>query len=257
VNRRATSHLRRLLAAALIVFAADALTRPVNAQRGAAPPPQRQGREGALVDLTGYWVSVVTEDWRYRMLAAPKGDYAGVALTPEGRKVADSWDPVRDQASGNQCKAFGAAGLMRIPGRLHITWSDDNTLKVDASAGRQTRLLQFVSAIRPAEPKPQGRSVATWEREGPAGGGTLKVVTTDMQAGYLRLNGVPYSEKAVLTEYFDRYSGPNGQPWLTITSIVSDSVYLQLELVTSTDFKQEPDGTKWEPTSCETLLPRK
>jgi hypothetical protein len=91
--------------------------------RGGPPPgPPPVPKAAAPVDLTGYWVSLVTEDWRYRMVTPPKGDYTSVPLNPEGKKVADAWDPAKDEASGDQCKAYGAAGIMRVPGRLHITW---------------------------------------------------------------------------------------------------------------------------------------
>jgi hypothetical protein len=104
------------------------------AQRGGrgGPPPTAQA--AAPVDLTGYWVSVVTEDWRFRMVTPPKGDYASVPLSAEGRRVADAWDPSKD----GRCEAYGAAGLMRMPGRLHITWQDANTLKIETDAGQQT-----------------------------------------------------------------------------------------------------------------------
>jgi hypothetical protein len=84
-------------------------------------------RAAALFDITGYWVSLVTEDWRYRQFTPAKGDYVSVPVNPEGKKVADSWDAAKDEAAGEQCKAYGAAGLMRMPTRLHITWQDDNT----------------------------------------------------------------------------------------------------------------------------------
>src|SRR5438552_18110694 len=67
-------------------------------------------------DFTGYWVSLVTEDWLYRMVTPAKGDYASVPLNAEGRKVADGWDPAKDEAAGNQCKAYGAPAIMRVPG---------------------------------------------------------------------------------------------------------------------------------------------
>src|SRR5437762_10120263 len=94
-------------------------------------------------DFTGYWVSVVTEDWLYRMVTPAKGDYSSVPINPEGRKLADAWDPAKDEAEGNPCKAYGAPAIMRVPGRLHITWQDDNTLKIETDAGRQKRLLHF------------------------------------------------------------------------------------------------------------------
>src|SRR5262252_11171817 len=98
--------------------------------RGGPPQPPQSPRAGAPIDLTGYWVSLVTEDWRYRMMTPAKGDYTSVPLNAEGQKVADTWDPAKDKASGNQCRAYGAAGILRLPGRLHITWQDDNTLKL-------------------------------------------------------------------------------------------------------------------------------
>ena len=119
---------------------------PVEAQRGNQP-----------IDLTGYWVSIVTVDWRWRMVTPAKGDYQGVQLNAEGRKVADAWDPAKDEAAGEQCKSYGAPALMSVPGRIHITWQDDTTLKVDADAGTQTRLLRFGTA-QPAEQPGHRRS---------------------------------------------------------------------------------------------------
>ena len=77
------------------------------------------------------------------MITPRKGDYQPVPMTPEARKVADAWDPAADEAAGNQCKAYGAAALMRLAARFHITWQDDNTLRVDSDYGTQTRLLHF------------------------------------------------------------------------------------------------------------------
>src|SRR5881227_502609 len=121
-------------------------TNLVAQQRGGPPQPAQPPptpRASSPIDLTGYWVSVVTEDWRYRMVTPPKGDFASVPLNDEGRKVVEAWDPAKDVASGNECKAYGAANIMRVPGRVHVTWQDDNTLKVETDAGQQTRLLRF------------------------------------------------------------------------------------------------------------------
>ncbi|HLI84774.1 MAG TPA: hypothetical protein VKV17_12700 [Bryobacteraceae bacterium] len=227
-----------------------------------APAPERplSARESARVDITGYWVSVVTEDWRWRMVTPRKGDYASVPLNREGRRVADMWDPAKDEAAGLQCKSYGAAALMRVPGRLHITWQDDNTLKVETDAGTQTRLFHFgANSKAGGEPSWQGYSVASWEGSegrGRAGAaremraGSLKVVTTNMRAGYLRKNGVPYSANANLTEFYDRTHEDNGDSWLIVTTIVDDPQYLQQPFITSTHFKLEKDGSKWHPTPC-------
>jgi hypothetical protein len=216
------------------------------AQRGGAAAPPRTPRESALVDLTGYWVAFVTEDWRFRMQTPPKGDYARVPLTPEGRKVADGWNPTADQAAGNQCKAFGAAAIMRVPGRFHITWQDDATLRVESDAGTQTRALEFAAQPPARERTWQGQSVARWD----AVTQSLNVVTTNMRAGYLRWNGVPYSDNAKLTEHFDIEPYPDGSPLLVITTIVEDPQYLQRSFVVTSHFKKERDGSKWSPTPC-------
>src|SRR5437867_4359000 len=216
-------------------------------QRGASQSP----RAAAPIDLTGYWVSVVTEDWRWRMLTPPKGDYASVPLNAEGRRVADTWDPAK--ASSDGCKAYGAAGIMRMPGRLHITWENDNTLKIETDAGVQTRLFYFDKSTKPSPaPAWQGHSIAEWEfigARGAARAGSLRVLTTNLRAGYLRKNGVPYSENAVITEYFDRLRSA-GTELLTVITIVDDPRYLSQPFITSTHFKREPEGSKWMPLPC-------
>jgi hypothetical protein len=228
---------------------------------GAAPPlPPRQG---AVIDIAGYWVSQVNEDWRWRMVTPPKGDYASLPLNPEGKRVADAWDPAQDEANGNACKAYGAAGLMRLPTRIHITWADDNTMKLEADAGQQTRLFRFGTPKPPSgQATWQGDSAAAWQKQAqqsgfgppyngaaPGKGGDLKVVTTHMKPGYLRKNGVPYSASAVLTEYFDRVE-LEGASYLILTTVVEDRQYLNDVFITSEQFKMEPDGSKWSPLPC-------
>jgi hypothetical protein len=218
-------------------------------------------KDGAPVDLTGYWVTVVTEDWRYRMVTPARGDHPSVPLNAAGNAVANGWDPARDEAAGETCKAYGAAGVMRTPGRLHITWQDEATLKIETEAGTQTRLLRFGSASSQSDAvSVQGSSAAQWEvaggarggRGGAGGrGGNLKVVTTHMKPGYLQKNGVPYGGNAVLTEYFSRTFEPGGDSWLILTSIVDDPQYLTGPFVRSTHYKRLADAnTAWEPEPC-------
>src|SRR5438094_8731542 len=107
-------------------------------QRGEAPQPPQTPRAMAPIDLTGYWVSIVTEDWRFRMVTPPKGDFASVLpLNGAGRAAADGWDPAKVEAAGDACKSYGVGNIMRVPGRLHITWQDANTLKIETDAGSQ------------------------------------------------------------------------------------------------------------------------
>ncbi len=241
-------------------FLICALSTGAHAQRGGPPQPPTTPRAAAPVDLTGYWLSLVTEDWRHRMTSAPKGDYPGVPLNAAGRRVADAWDPARDESAGEQCKAFGVGGVMRQPGRLHITWQDDQTLKIETDAGTQTRVLAFRgSAVQTGDW--QGVSAASWDRGAtPMGGGfgptpvlrggALKVVTTGMKAGYLRRNGVPYSADAIITEYFDRFDVPGGDSLLVVSTEVVDPTYLAQPFWTSTHFKRVSDATGWNPRPC-------
>jgi len=233
----------------------------LDAQRGRGGQTPATPRASAPIDLTGYWVSVVTEDWRFRMVTPPKGQYGGVPLNAEGRRVADSWDPAKDEAAGDQCKAYGAAAIMRVPGRLHITWENDDTIRIDTDAGAQTRLVHFGESLsQSGEPTWQGYSVAQWElartAQGAGGGrgqvrgGSLKVVTTHMRPGYLRKNGVPYSGNAVLTEYYDRHTPPDGDQWLVVTTVVDDARYLTQGFVTSSQFKKLPEASGWNPEPC-------
>ncbi len=203
------------------------------------------------MDLTGYWVSVIAEDWKFRMVTPKKGMYDSLPLNAEGRRAGDAWDPARDEAAGEQCRSYGAANIMRVPGRLHITWETNDTLRIDTDAGMQTRLLHFGAAPPPGEPSWQGHSVAQSEYAAArAQTGNLKVITTNMRPGYIRKNGAPYSGKAVVTEYFDVNILPNGDQWLTVTTKVEDPVYFSRPYLTSSDFKKLPNANGWNPAPC-------
>lgn len=209
----------------------------------------------APIDLTGYWVSITgTIEWRYLMVTPPKGDFGSIPLNAEGKKVGNAWDPARDQATGNQCKAYGPPGVMRLPGRLHVTWENDNTLHIDTSTGTQTRRFSFgPSQAANGELAAQGHSVAGWQRSGGRVGipasGTLHVVTTRMRPGYIHKNGVPYGANAVFTEYFQRISEPDAE-YLVVTTILEDPDYLERAYIRNVHFKREADGSKWSPTPC-------
>ena len=238
-----------VLTVSLAVPSAALAQRGRGAGPGAAP---QTPRAAAAVDLTGYWVAVVTEDWRYRMVTPAPGDYQGVPLTPAARKIADSWDPAKEAASGDLCKAYGAPAILRVPGRLHITWQDDTTLKLETDAGQQTRLFHFGNWKSPGGPKTlQGDSVAEWEGGGRgATDGSMKVTTTNLKAGFLRKNGVPYSENTSVTEYYEVVAQPDGSPLLMVTISTTDPEYLRTPFVISSQFKKEPNEAKWKPSAC-------
>ena len=266
-----------LLAALSLAWPAFVFAQGVPPGPGFGPggPPQapKSAQASAPADFTGYWVSVVTEDWRWRMVTPIKGDFASIPLNEEGRRVGKAWDPDKDTAAGEQCKSYGAPAIMRVPGRVHISWADENTLKLETDAGTQTRLFHFpppTSLVIGTPPYStggswQGLSLANWERpvrgsgfpgfglgatrEG-AHGRALEVVTRQLRAGYLRKNGPPYSENTVLKEFYDLHQERNGDTWFTVTTIVEDPKYLTEPFVTSTDFKKIPEGAGWSPSVC-------
>jgi hypothetical protein len=253
------------------------------------PPPPR---EAAPVDLSGYWAAAITEDWQWRFVTPAKGDYIAVPFNSAGEELAKAWDPEADVAAGLQCKPFGAAAIFRLPTRTHITWQGEKTLRFDFDLGTQTRVAHFDAALSPGERSWQGHATAEWidlpppgrgrgggaargrgaggrgaadgaadgddddddeDAPPPARPGGLKMVTRNLRAQYLRMNGVPVSENATITDYIDVVPSPTGEDWLIVKTIVEDPAYLTQPYITSSQFKKEPDGSKWNPTPCEML----
>lgn len=218
-----------------------------------AAEPAPVARDRAPFDLSGYWVALVTEDWRYRMRTAVAGDWDGISLTEAGQVLAKAWSPEADIASGSVCKAYGAGGLMRMPTRLHLTWLSDNVLSLATDAGRQTRLFKFGPARdQIGIGSLQGVSHARWELDGDRGGsGSLVVDTSRMAPGYVRRNGIPYGDQATLTEYFEVLEGADGTDYLVVISVLEDPRHLAVPVVTSSNFRREKDGARWAPSDCE------
>jgi hypothetical protein len=276
-----TRRVLYLICAAVVLASTPAM----RAQQAPAAPPAGLPQRFPAIDLTGTWVSIVTEDWAVRMITPPKGDFESLPLTQAARDAANSFDLAQAESAGRACDAYGAPALLRQPGRIRLSWQDANTLRLEADAGEQTRVLAFAgsSASRGA-PSRQGFSVAEWQYAGgfnairaadPAAaagrggrgggggrggrgggrgtmptGGKLKVTTSNLTPGLLRKNGVPYSANATMTEYFNEVTEQNGTRWLIVTTVVHDPVNLAVDYITSTNFRKEPDDAKWAPTPC-------
>jgi hypothetical protein len=290
-----TRRLALMIRAGIPAAALLALPIPstLNAQGGRGGPPPA-AKASAPVDFTGYWTTVITEDWHERMLTPPKGDFGtgagGAVVLPGGRVVggganpamlgnipfnaaggrkALEWDPQKDEAAGEQCKAYGAIGMLRLPTHLRVSWQDDNTLKFETDFGTQTRLIHFpppmpgmnLSGINmkagppPGEaPSYQGYSVGSWITMGGRGGyepgGSLHVRTTNLKPGYYWKNGMPYTANAVLTEHFRIIDLPESGPWISFSAMVEDPEYLTQPYIVTYQFKKLPDGSKWNPVAC-------
>jgi len=238
---------------------------------GATPyaqqPARVPARTSAPVDLTGQWVSLVTDDWRWRMVVPPKGDTLYLPVNDAGKKMAAEWDAARDAAAGEACRAYGAGGIMQLPGRLRISWDGDDTLKLETDTGQQTRLFQFNPPAAPAgAPTWQGFSRAVWEVPGAGGrgrggrgagaavgerpGSSMRVTTSNMRLGYYRRNGVPYGAGATMTEWFTTITEPDGATYLVVTKILEDSQYMSGPYVRTVQFKKENTTAGWNPIGC-------
>jgi len=260
-----------LIAGALLVGSADA------GQRGAGPPggaAPAAAKAAAPVDLTGYWVSLVTEDWIERMSPdSPPSGTGGRDAADRGAAGGGRGRGAAAPAGTDPCRVYGAGGSMRVPGRLNISWVDDNTLKVEMDAGTQTRTLHFGQTAAPAgtQRSLQGYSVASWDTGARAGGfggfggggggrggggapaaprwGQLKVVTTNTTGGYLLSSRNTYSENAVITEYFAPHSD-FGSDYMSVITTIEDGGNPR---IVSSTFKKEPNGSKFKPTGCDVV----
>jgi hypothetical protein len=262
MNRASKLSLLLILALA----ASTALVSAAHAQgrRAAQPTQPTTGRAAAPIDITGHWVALITDDWVYRMITPAKGDVSYVPLNAEGRRVAEAWDPARDEAAGEQCKGYAAPAIMRLPSRVEISWQDDNTLKLDIDTGMQTRLFHFGQGEPQGARSWQGWSAASWQISGTTEqfypgptslgqikrAGSLKVDTSNLRAGYLRKNGVPFSDNAFMTEYYNLVVEDDGNQYLVIQTFVADPRYLTGHFVRTLQFKREPDGSKRNPVAC-------
>lgn len=247
-----------VLAGALAVMSVHAEVPP------AEPSTPKTGKSAAPVDLTGYWVSLVTQDWRFRMAVPGKGEYGGIPINERSKAAADAFDGAKEEKAGNACDAYGAGLVMRNPERIRITWADEDTLKVETDAGEQVRLLHFGAPTQgPVQSSRQGNSSAVWRMHqmavffgppmmDPSGKryGYLQVKTDNLLPGLLRKNGVPYGSQASMNEYWELQTMPNGNQLLLVSAKFEDPEYLTAPYVFNPIFMREPDGSKWAPSPC-------
>jgi hypothetical protein len=211
-------------------------------------------------------VSLVTLDWRFRMLVPGKGEYLGIPLNLKAKQFADAWQPGPDEAAGKQCEAYGGPNVLLVPERLNIGWQDDNTLQVQTDAGMQNVLLHFAppADMNDMAPSLQGYAAASWDVPAPPAGnpfggpaapqkphfGSINVHVSHLLPGLIRKNGVPYGSGAEVTEYWEQHQGPTGAQYLIVSQILRDPEYLVDPYFTNATFEKEASGSQWSPTPC-------
>ena len=197
----------------------------------------------AQVDIAGLWEGLLHEDFVYRLPGPEKGDYAGLPLTEAALEIADSYDPDDYYLPENQCLPHGAAYGMRGPMAKQILREGDNTMLIRLELEAQERRIYLDGRPWPGgELTWQGHSVGYVE------GDALIVTTTHMKPRYIRRNGVPHSEDAVMTEYFVVTGA-----YLTLTTVIDDPLYLTEPLVRSVSFKRLADDYEWADYTCEVI----
>ncbi len=221
----------------------------------------REGTPGNLQNIEGQWVSIVNEDWLWRMRVPEKGDFTSIPYNARAREVGEAWD----ESMANSCLRYGAAGIMRQPMRIRTEWDSDSVLTLETDYGQQTRRFIFNEAPPANTARSlQGYSQASWEYDvapiGNFGGfgvegqnrdyGSLKVETSHLTAAWLRANGAPVSENATVTEYFTMFQDPTGIDWLVATVVVHDPTYLNQDFITSSHFRRENSPGGWDPRPC-------
>jgi len=259
-NRKASAGCRRAAWGSRLVVLGSALAAVLQATAQDSVPG---ARDRAPVDLTGQWVSVISEDWAWRMRTPPHGDYASIPLNEAGIAAADRWTTDQD----GSCLAFGAAAALRVPTRVRIEWADEQTLQIETDNGTQIRWLHFApEPVDPTARSLQGHTRARWvtvdsvTASGATGGiltseldsqpwASLEAVTTNMSAAWLRPNGVPYSADATMTEYFDAFEDGDDR-WFAVTTMIEDPAFLTEPFVVSSNFRRETDTSGWNPEPC-------
>ena len=182
-----------------------------------------------MFDITGQWVAVVNEDWRWRMVTPPKGDTSSVPLNPAGRRVASWWDLAADRAQGRLCKAFGGPGLIRQPGRIRIRWKTTtrwswSSMPACKRAGCISALLLPRSPGRFRVTRLMDQATAEPRDFGRGGGQQRGSLGVYQQFG----SGLPAAQRGTLQRahrgegVFDTFTLPEDGSWLIVTTVIED-----------------------------------
>jgi hypothetical protein len=202
-------------------------------------------------DLTGEWAPRFHEDQPERIPGPDIGDYLGLPINDSARLRGDSWDASLLTLPEHQCKPHPADYGPRGPANLRF-WRDIDTATQQTIAYHThiswqapERTIWMDGREHPPEYAPhtwQGFSTGKWE------GDMLTVTTTHLKNGWIRRNGIPRSDKAVLTEHWIRHD-----KFLTLVSIVNDPVYLSEPFIRTTDWQADPDQNI-APYPCESVV---
>ena len=196
-------------------------------------------RAYAQVDLSGNWAPLYHEDQPERIPGPEVGDYIALPINAAARARAQAWSASLLTLPEHQCKPHPAGYGYRGPSNLRIQQDVDfdtqrvRRITIYIQWMQQFREVWMDGRARPSDHAPhtwQGFSTGTWE------GDRLVVRTTHLKAGWVRRNGIPYSDRATFTDTWQRHGN-----FLTHVSMLEDPVYLTEPFVRTTNWVFAPE----------------
>ncbi len=175
------------------------------------------------IDLSGEWSTIYHEDSPHRGAGPELGDYSGLPINEAGRLKAESWDASSLSLRERQCIPHISSYALRGPGTIRLWKANDpiggqlTAYHMTGSYGRP-RTIWLDGRPHPSEYAPHtwtGFSTGRWD------GGQFVVTTTHLKLGWLQRNGVPHSDRAIMTERFIRH-----QNQLLVVTIIDDPIYV-------------------------------
>lgn len=212
----------------------------------------------AQVDLAGSWAAPRHEDIPERAPGPHPVDFTGLPLNQEGRARALAYSTSIISMTERQCAPYTPAYLFYGPFGLNI-WNVTDpvngnvvAIKIGAWEDRAETTIWMDGRLHPSRDayhSQAGFTTGRWE------GDVLVTRTTHMKAGYLRRNGAPSSDEAVLTAHYIRHGD-----LLTVVGIMEDPIYLTAPYVKTKNFRLDatpirPIGPPCQPGFEGTLVP--
>jgi hypothetical protein len=191
----------------------------------------------AQVDFSGEWAPRFHEDQPERVPGPPLGDYLGLPINDAARLRADSWDASMMTLPEWQCRPHSADYIWRGPSQLTIR-KEENPLTREITAFHAEWLRSIDNPVfLDGRERPPDDALHSWGgfATGKWEGDMLTVTTTHLKTGWIRRNGIPRSDRAVLTEHWIRHDD-----YLTLMSIVTDPAYLTEPFVRTTNWILDP-----------------
>ena len=186
------------------------------------------------VDFTGEWAPRFHEDQPERVPGPELGDYLRIPINPAARMRGETWEASQQTLWEWQCRPHSADYIWRGPSPVRI-WKEVDPVSRQVTAWHAEWLRSVDRQIyMDGRPHPSKSAPHTWAgfSTGKWEGDMLTIKTTHLKEGYVRRNGLPRSDEAMLTEHWMLHGDV-----LTVATIVYDPVYLTEPFIRTTDYE--------------------